>query len=420
MISRAVLVTACLLTLLGCPTDPGSTATDLTWHGDIKPMMETYCTRCHQPDGQGAGDFTNDQVAISLAERSLARVEAGEMPPPAADPDCRDYHGSDRMVMPDAAKEQLAEWIAGGKPEGDPSEYLAVQTQELSLPGADLEVRMEFPYTPTYEDAANPANEYRCFAMEHDRTEPFFITGFAPIVDEPSIVHHIVLFKMPRDELWSDYDAQVGKDCINGTGGAELDGMLAGWAPGALPVVLEPGQGVRVNPEDVIVIQMHYFQSGPDAVGLSDQSGYQFTTAEDVDTPLRMFPFGFFDFNIPAGADDHSERDMITIPDSVAVTVHTLFPHMHVLGTRYRVWAEDDAGDTCLAEGDYSFDNQLSYQLKQPFTVAPGQSVGLECTWDNSTGNPNQFYDPPQDVRYGERTDEEMCFAFALASITFQ
>ena len=419
MNARALTLVVSLLALLGCST-PDPATTDLTYHRDIKPMLETYCTRCHQPGGQGAGDFTDDAVAISLAERSVARVQAGEMPPPASDPACRDYHGSERMVLPDSEKAKLAAWVDGGKPAGDPAEYVAVQTQELRLADADLEVRMERGYTPTYSDATNPGNEYRCFAMPHDRTEPFYVTAFAPIVDQPAIVHHIVLFKMPADELWLDYDPETGKDCINGSGGAELDGMLAGWAPGALPVELAPGQGIRVDPDDIIVIQMHYFQSGPDAVGLTDQSGYQFRTTDAVDTPIRMFPAGFYDFTIPAGDSDYSDSDTIDLPNNISVTVHGIFPHMHVLGSRYRVWADDGVAQTCIAEGNYDFDNQLSYQLKEPVTVGPGESLGVECTWDNSADNPNQFFDPPQTIRYGERTDEEMCFAFALASITFE
>jgi len=92
---------------------------------------------------------------------------------------------------------------------------------------------------------------------------------------------------------------------------------------------------------------------------------------------------------------------------------------MHVLGKRYRVWAEDDFSETCIAQGDYDFDNQLSYQLKEPVTVGNGQTLGLECTWDNGASNPEQFYDPPQDIYYGERTDEEMCFAFVLGELGF-
>ena len=46
-----------------------------------------------------------------------------------------------------------------------------------------------------------------------------------------------------------------------------------------------------------------------------------------------------------------------------------------------------------------------------------GDEIYFECTWDNSSNNPNAYYDTPQNVGYGERTDEEMCYAFTLISI---
>jgi len=46
-----------------------------------------------------------------------------------------------------------------------------------------------------------------------------------------------------------------------------------------------------------------------------------------------------------------------------------------------------------------------------------GDEIGFECTWNNSTSNPHLFHDPPIDIGYGERTDEEMCFAFTLITI---
>jgi len=409
------------LSLLGCPAgEPEAPTTELTYYADIKPMLETHCTRCHEPGGQGVGDFTNDAEAIALGERMRARVDAGEMPPPVADPSCRDYEGSEHLSMPEASRLAMGEWVDGGKPMGEPSEFVPVQDVVPELDTVDLEIVMEFPYTPSFQDAANPANEYRCFVAEHGQTEDFFLTAMKPIVGEPALVHHIVLFKMPRDEIWSDYDAEVGRDCINGTGGADIDGMVAGWAPGAMPVRLDEGLGLRVNADDVLVFQMHYFQSGPEVDGLADQSGYQFTVTDAVDTQIRMLPAGMQDFTIPAGAESYSHLGGFELPDNLGVTVYGMFPHMHVLGKSYRVWAEEDGVETCAAEGDYDFDNQLTYMFKEPMTIAPGGRINIECTWNNSESNPDLIHFPPQETYYGERTDEEMCFAFTLASLEFQ
>ena len=408
--------------LIACPAEelPAPIETDLSFYSDIKPMLDTHCTRCHMPGGQGVGDFTDDTEAMALGERMAARVDAGEMPPPVSDPSCRDYEGSEHLFMPDEKRALLREWVDAGKPSGDVSEYVATPPVVPELEQVDLEILLENPYTPSFTDAQNPGNEYRCFVIEHNQPEDFFLTAMKPIIDAEELVHHIVLFKMPREEIWEDYDPFDGKDCIDGSGGADLDGMIAGWAPGALPVVLEEGMGLSVGADDVLVMQMHYFQSGSDSGAVSDQSGYQFTVSESVTTPIRMIPAGMFDFTIPAGAEDHSESDTIDLPGNVGLTVYGMFPHMHVLGSKYRVWADNNGVETCAAQGDYDFDNQLTYMFKEPIDVAPGSKINIECTWNNSPSNPDLIHNPPQETSYGERTDEEMCFAFTLAAIRFE
>ena len=57
------------------------------------------------------------------------------------------------------------------------------------------------------------------------------------------------------------------------------------------------------------------------------------------------------------------------------------------------------------------------YMFKEPVRVENGSTIHIECTWDNSASNPNQYSDPPQTVYYGERTDEEMCFSFTYVGL---
>ena len=72
----------------------------------------------------------------------------------------------------------------------------------------------------------------------------------------------------------------------------------------------------------------------------------------------------------------------------------------------------------CLVASDrYDFDNQLTYMFDAPILLEEGTQFSLSCTWNNSTDNPNLLINPPVDIGYGERTDEEMCYAFTLISL---
>ena len=409
----------------------GATAPDeVTWHADIHPIMERHCTRCHTEGGQAVGDFADLEQVRAFSAVMLSRMDEGAMPPPVADPECRDYLGSEHLSLPDASREAFRAWVAAEMPEGDPADAPAIDDApavETELADPDLVLTMPTPYAPTFSDPQNPGNEYRCFILDHGQEESFFVTDFHPVIGEPALVHHVVLLTVPESVVPDDYDPAVGLDCINGRSpiGSSTDGMIAGWAPGMTPVHLEETladgttatRGIRIERNQRLVVQMHYYRNGPEVDGLTDQSGYAFKIAPVVDTPLRMAPLGLYDFRIPANDADYSYGESIEIPAGVTGRIHVLFPHMHVLGTRYRVWRERAGEDTCIVAGDYTFDNQLSYVLREPLEFGPGDRLHLECTWDNSTNNPNRIHDDPRDVGFGERTDQEMCYAFTLLSI---
>jgi hypothetical protein len=410
--------------LVGCagagdlaPASGPPTADTLTWYQDVEPVVDRWCSRCHRPDGPGSADFTDPGVVSLLAEYMLARIDAGEMPPPVADPDCRPYWGHEELTLPVDARDLFARWIDEGKALGDAADSTSTGgTRNTTLEDADLEVRLEVPYTPTFTDPSDPGNEYRCFALEHGRDEDFFITGLAPLLDQERLVHHIVLFRIGESSLWPDYDPAVGVDCIDDMAESVL-GMIAGWAPGAVPIEFPQGTGIKILANQRIGMQIHYFQNGE--AGLADQTGYAFRTATEVDDEVRMVPIGTTSFNIPAGDAAYTRSGSWSMPLGIAPIVHGVFPHMHVLGRAFSMVREgSDGSRECMVDMPrYDFANQQSYLFEWPIELEPDDRISFSCTWDNSADNPDQLQDPPQDVRYGERTDEEMCYGFTFIQL---
>ena len=412
------------LTLLACTggddvtleDDSNTLATgEVTYYADVRPMLDKHCVRCHIEGGLGLGDFTNQAVVEGMAERMLTRVDAGTMPPPASDPDCRDYAGSDYLNVDDEERQVLADWIEGGLPLGAPADDPGVEAPATDVVDPDVVVQID-GYTPTYEDAANPGNEYRCFVLDPELTETRYVTEMAPIVDAAAIVHHVVLITAKRAQIQEEHLGEDGYDCIDGTGGIG-DQMVGAWAPGMLPVTLPDGYGMPVGPDDVMVLQMHYFQSGDDTVGLTDATGYAFKTVDDVDTEVVLAPIGIYDFEIPANAESHTDGETFLNEYPVSLELRATFPHMHVLGTEYDMRVQHaDGTETCLATGTYDFDNQMTYQWNEPVELKPGDSIDFSCTWNNSESN-LELEGQPQTTFYGERTDEEMCFFFTFVNI---
>jgi len=411
---RLFVLAALLAALLAGCTANGD---DPTYYQDVQPIVQTYCVRCHFEGGLGAGDWTDADTVVALGETLVNAVEAGRMPPPASDPECRDYAGSHQLVMSAEAKTTLREWVDAGKPLGNPAEAVDGDPVAPTLADADTEFRMAAPYTPNFDDPNFPGNEYRCFVLPNDATEPFFVTGLSPLVDAQEIAHHIVISRIDKDAALPDHVAEEGFECSNFN---ILEDMLAGWAPGMAPVELPEGYGMRVAPDQNLIMQMHYYESDPTQT-FSDQSGYAFRTTDAVDLNTLMIPLGSFNWTIPAGDDsftDHGSVSLAGMGIPVDVDLFGVFPHMHVLGDSWRYWIEhDDGSTTCLSESDkYDFDNQMTYMWNDPPRVVGTDRIHFECTWNNSTSNPDRVYDEPRDTGFGEGTDEEMCFMFTYGA----
>ncbi|MAA78618.1 MAG: hypothetical protein CL916_05115 [Deltaproteobacteria bacterium] len=388
------------------------------FYEDIQPILENNCVACHNEEGQGLGDFTSYENVRMMAPLISASVHDGRMPPPVADPNCRDYKGSEVLHLAQEDKDLISKWIEQGMEEGDPSTALEYDRKTFELEDADLTVMMTEPYTPSFSSENNPGNEYRCFSIPHNRTEPFYITAVHPVIDNHELVHHVVIAKGDSEGIIIDSNRPEGKGCIR-RGGAfirnfEHGAMLSGWAPGMRPVELNKDAGMLVMPDEFIVVQVHYYQN-PDAHKQSDQSGVAFRTTDSVDHVVQMFPLGTTDFTIPAGEEAYTVTDDITLP--IGYKIWGIFPHMHVLGDAYSFSIGKGEEEKCLAKSDhYDFENQLTYIFHDEVEVPADTPFNISCTWNNSAENPNIIHNPPVDISNGERTDEEMCFGFTLVS----
>ncbi|NDD39953.1 MAG: hypothetical protein EB082_16350 [Verrucomicrobia bacterium] len=102
------------------------------------------------------------------------------------------------------------------------------------------------------------------------------------------------------------------------------------------------------------------------------------------------------------------------MPVPAAVTLHAVLPHMHLLGRDIKVFATlPDGQELPLVHvPDWDFNWQSSYVFREPVRLPRGSKVTLAARYDNSAANPRNPHSPPQPVRWGEQTTDEMCLAY--------
>jgi hypothetical protein len=341
-----------------------------------------------------------------MASALTDSVTNKRMPPWMPASDCGGPFIGDRSLSPGDI-DVFARWEAQGKLEGDPAE--APPSFDAGLPGlprVDQSLAMTQPYTPR----AN-ADDYRCFLLDPANTNVRQITGYDIAPGVRAEVHHVIVYIVNRNaaQQRDAQDATPGWECF-GAAGIPNEGAVGAWAPGMPSVVYPEGTGIPLQTGRALAMQIHYNTFNrvpqPDTTQLKLMLAPQGTTL----TPAYVLPLVGNGFTIPSMAQGYSfSKDF---PNTVRIgsvgipiKVWGLTPHMHTKGTRVRMTGPNN---TCLIDiPRWDFDWQQTYFRPQPFTLDPGQSISMRCTWDNPT---------TRSITWGEGTDDEMCFAFMYAT----
>jgi hypothetical protein len=105
-------------------------------------------------------------------------------------------------------------------------------------------------------------------------------------------------------------------------------------------------------------------------------------------------------------------RAEYTLP--VGVTVLGVLPHMHLVGKSIKAYALKPGGDTVhlvnIPEWDFHW--QMYYRFQKPIYLPPGTKGVAIASYDNTTANPNNPNNPPQNVTLGEGTGDEMMLVY--------
>ena len=377
---------------------------DVTYHNSVRAILEANCAGCHYEGGIGPFPLTSYEEASPLAALVASTVESGKMPPwPPAD-DCGEPLKHARSLEPSELA-ALGAWADNGAPEGDPNDYVAPEANdEVVLGSPDLTIDIGVDYQP--DPPGGGIDDYHCFAIDPGFTETVYLNAYEARPSNLEVAHHMLFWAVPAGsaaEIQQLSDAEPdspGWTCFGGNGlGNPLDNnnLLGAWVPGAQPTQFDPNVGFEIPAGSIIVVQMHYNTLNDD--GTDRTSIDLHFTDGPATTVLQNFMFGDFSLNIAAG--DATALEGATMTLGSYPPIYGIFPHMHTLGTRITIKADDQ----CVMDiPNWDFNWQGYYFYEEPITIPGGATIDLECEYDNSEGS--------QTVRFGEGTLDEMCLAF--------
>jgi Tfp pilus assembly protein PilF len=225
---------------------------------------------------------------------------------------------------------------------------------------------------------------------------------------DPGVVHHAVI------KLDGTGDSRRRAEGDPGPGFAGMDmglstppeGHFLVWTPGMEPHPGDDGSAWPLDPGTDLVLQLH-LPARESAVVLSPTIGLYFSESPPTEILGQIF-LNSTRIDIAPGDSAYVVEDEFTVP--VDVALRSAFPHAHYLARTVHVTAAlpDGSVDSLLTIDDWHFGRQLEYRFPQTRSIPAGSRIRMRFRYDNSADNPNNPSRPPQRVRLGMESTDEM------------
>ena len=406
---RATVAVATLLgslALAACRTPAGiARSAAPTFNHDIAPLVWEHCGSCHRPGQQGPFSLLSVQDVRQRARLIVTATGRHIMPPWLPEPHYGAFAGDRRLRAEDV--ERIARWVQDGTPEGASSDRRPLPTWvdgwQLGRPDLIVELPEAYRLRP------GGADVFRNFVVPIPLSASRFVRGIEVRPGSRGVVHHATLgIDGTRASRRLDaQDPDVGfEGGMFSEGTHSPDNHALGWTPGMTPVMEPADMAWRLEKGSDLIIQLHMIPSGkPESVRPS--VGFFFTDTRPTRRPIDV-RLGSKTIDIPAGASAYTIEDTYMLP--VDVDALSVYPHAHYLAKDMKAFATlpDGTLTWLIWIKDWDFRWQDQYRYATPIPLRAGTRLTMRYTYDNSPGNVRNPHHPPQRVRYGPLSSDEM------------
>ena len=376
-----------------------------TYNKDIAPILNSQCALCHRPGEVAPFSLLTYQDAAKRAGLIANVTSKGLMPPWKPEPGFGKFQHERRLTLEQIAL--LAEWARAGAPEGSPKDKPPTPTFANGWQAGEpnLILRAGSGFTVPAEGG----DRFQCFVLNLNLEQDSYIQTLEFRPSNRKVVHHAVIYAddtgAARKLAASSPDGSY--TCFGGPRAAATV-LLGAWAPGIIPVAGDPTLSAPIRKGTDLVLQIHYHPSGKVE---TDASSLGITFSGPPTRGRTSLLMVNTSLDIAPGDSHYVAKYSLTVPRDV--DLDGIFPHSHWLCKDVKVEAHLPNGETehLVWIRDWDFNWQGIYRYQQPVHLPKGTRVDMEYIFDNSAQNPRNPSSPPQRVRFGEQTTDEMAVA---------
>src|SRR5579862_1771407 len=381
-------------------------ADTVTFNKDIAPIFERACQNCHRPGSIAPMSLLTYQDARPWARSIKQKVVTRVMPPWHIDRNIGVAKFKDDPSLTDAEIAAISSWVDQGAPEGNasdlppPRQFSDLDKWHIGQP--DIVVTMPKPYVLK----AKGGDEYYDVEIDPGFTEDVYIQAIETKPDSGfKVVHHCTtnLVEDPEED-------PVGL-------------FLNEYAVGKNADIFPANAGRLIKAGSKIHFNLHLHPDGEE-------------TPVKVSLGLKLYPKGqtpkyvaftqhmgdVADLDIPAGSVTRSDG-YFRLPRPAVLSAFQ--PHFHTRGKAQCMEAiypdvrPDSARprpartETLSCVSDYQYGWSITYPYaEETAPLLPAGTIIHVTSWHDNTDNNKHNPNPKNWVGYGQRTIDEMSFAW--------
>jgi hypothetical protein len=383
-----------------------------TWSQDIAPILYQHCVKCHRDNGPGPFSLLYVDEAVANAWEIKHQVEDRHMPPWPADPSYRAF--AYQNILTQEEIDAIVQWVMNDTPVGNLAEAPPIPDFPPGL--SELNPIHHVVSMPPYTLQSN-SDEYRWFAIENPNAETIYINAIEIVPGLPEFVHHADLAYDLTGYTFSLDNSTSLPGFNSSTGNPNYDMYINAWMAGGNIVRYPDNWGIAIPPGGHFVFEIHY---GPGGQGQTDQTVMNLKFVTDTDNFRPVYPSWVMNGSPTAGpvipANQVSWYNQQSSVFSSDRTMISICPHMHYLGESYKVWMETSEGDSIplIYIPEWHFHWQMYYTFIYPQHIPAGARIKGRASYNNTTNNPHNPNNPPQNVYWGSQTTDEMFMTYAI------
>ncbi|MBI1307151.1 MAG: hypothetical protein GC181_11165 [Bacteroidetes bacterium] len=422
--------------------------TEITFAEDVAPILYDHCVRCHHKGGIGPFPLTTYEEVLRKKRTIRKAIANGIMPPWPADPEYTHFVGENYLTQEE--KNKIFKWIDGDQPKGNMSQMPELpEFNPVSMLGKpDKTIYMDSIFVP-----GKNRDLFLSVKVPFEIDRDTFIRAIEFVTGEHNIVHHLNGHLLNYD-FNRKKNVFAGRHVVNvETDGSTYDTEMLemqlthddgdfrnvqkfesaiNYLPGVEGTMYPEGiGGFPVSRKSTIFVQsLHY---APTQEDMWDRSHFNiFYSKSPPGRPTQELMLG-------TNGLSAISPPLVIPPDTIITcttkyrlnwdaSVLTINPHMHLLGSKFLAYGVTLQGDTIplIRINRWDFRWQYFYTFKNPVHLPKGTLIVAEATFDNTSENPNNPYDPPQEIkeRYENeggsmRTTDEM-FQFIITYLPYK